>query len=181
MANLTLTKEKSLFLFHVLNNEIPAYLEKHPEAQINTKFSFAVNMAKNVLTPIFTSIHDASKSRIPEFEQFENERKGILESSCERNKAGLPVRTKNGYIIKNEKREYVDAALLSLNERYKDTLEKRKLEEKELEEMLKEEISISICQTSFVNFPSWLTPWQIEQLRPLALEQTDEEIGNLIA
>jgi hypothetical protein len=133
-----------------------------------------------MLSPVFEAIIAASKSKDVAYNQFEKERRAILEAAAERNKAGQPIRTKSGFLITKAKTQEVNEKLAALNATYTEAIKGRAAEEKEIETMLKEEIDVMLCQTSFVNFPKWLDPWQMKVLRPLILE-SDEQLMNLIA
>jgi hypothetical protein len=76
--------------------------------------------------------------------------------------------------------EKLNTELIIIDAKYKDAIVKRELEEKEIDALLKEEIDVVVCQTSFENFPKWLSPVQLKILRPFALE-SDEEIMNLVS
>lgn len=180
MPNLKLKKDDVLNMQYILTTDIPNYLEKHPEDTPNTKFSFLTNYNIEMLKPVFEAIVSASKSKDPAYNEFEKERRTILETSAERNKAGQPIRSKSGFLIAKDKAQAVNDKLAALNEKYAEAIKSRAAEEKEIEAMLKEEIEVMLCQTSFTNFPKWLDPWQMKVLRPLILE-SDEQMMALIA
>lgn len=180
MPTLKLKKDDVLNMHYILATDIPIYLEKHPEANNNTKFSFLTNYNIEMLSPVFEAVIAASKSKDPAYNQFEKERRAILEAAAERNKAGQPIRSKTGFLISKAKTQEVDEKLAVLNKKYAEAIKGRAAEEKEIEAMLKDEIDVALCQTAFENFPKWLDPWQMKVLRPLILE-SDEQIMNLIA
>jgi len=180
MPALKLKKDDVLNMHYILTTDIPVYLEKHPDASTNTKFSFLTNYNIEMLSPVFEAIIAASKSKDPAYNQFEKERREILLAAAERNKAGQPIRSKTGFLIAKNKTQEVNEKLVILNEKYAEAIKSRAVEEKEIETMLKEEIDVMLCQTNFTNFPSWLDPWQMKVLRPLILE-SDEQMMNLIA
>lgn len=180
MPALKLKKDDVLNMHYILTTDIPVYLEKHPEASINTKFSFLTTYNVDMLTPVFEATVNASKSKDPAYNDFEKERRDILIAAAERNKAGQPIRTKSGFLIAKDKAQAVNEKLGTLNEKYAEALKARKEEEKEIEAMLKEEIDVMLCQTSFSNFPTWLDPWQMKVLRPLILE-SDEQMMAFLA
>lgn len=180
MPALKLNKDSVLNMHYILATDIPIYLEKHPEISINTKFSFLLNYNIEMLTPVFEATVNASKSKDPAYNEFEKNRREILVAAAERNKAGQPIRTKSGFLIAKDKAQGVNEKLAALTQKYTEAIETRKTEEKEIEAMLKEEIDVMLCQTSFSNFPTWLDPWQMKVLRPLILE-SDEQMMALIA
>jgi hypothetical protein len=180
MPTLKLKKEDILNIQYTFNNDIPQYLAKNPGAEINTRFSFLINYNADAFTPIIKATAEASKTKIPEYEIYENVRRALLESVADKDAAGKPIKTQNGYKISKEKAEFINAELAKINEQYKDAIAKRAEEEKEIDALLKEDIDVVVCQTSFANFPKWLNPWQLKILRPFALE-SDEQIMSLIA
>jgi CBS domain containing-hemolysin-like protein len=84
MASLKLKNNDILKIQLIFNHTIPKYLAQTPGAEINTRFSFLINYNTIAFEPIIKLLSNATKTKIPEYEMYENERKAMIERYCKK-------------------------------------------------------------------------------------------------
>jgi hypothetical protein len=178
MANVTLSKEKILSLFFVLNVEIPATKQK-----ISTKCAFVFNYNIDILESVVKAIAESTKPNKESEQGYNAYATELMESikpfcvmendKPKLSERGLPL-------IENKHKEVVGPIVEKINEKYKDMLAKKNAEDNEIDSMLKETIDVDLVQVSFNSLPEFLSINQIRMLRPI-IKEDDESIKKLLS
>lgn len=108
-------------------------------------FKYALKKNKDILKLEFDALEEAKKTNCPKFEEYEQKQTEKLKECIEYDENGNPVYVgTNRLKIRDEKVEEFKAAMMLMEEVYKDAFKERAEEVKKYEELLKSEIEIEI-------------------------------------
>jgi hypothetical protein len=136
----------------------------------DNKLKYAIKRNKDILFSHVKSIRESYDTKIERYNEYQLKAEKLLEIYADRDENGTIKQVENnpGYVSLDPKRieEFKKDSALLENE-YKDTIEARNIEVKNYEQLLKEEIEISIYKFSNNLIPIDLDQKNYEILFPL--------------
>lgn len=134
----------------------------------NQKFKYALKKNKDILKSEVDALEEAKKTNCARFEEFEQKQTEKLRECVEFDENGQPVYMGPERIkIRDDKAEEFKAAMLLLEETYKDALLEREKELKEYNELLEGEIELEIHNFNNDDIPVELDQDKYDIIFPL--------------
>jgi hypothetical protein len=175
MSSTTLSKESLLNLYYTLKSDIPSSGYKLP-----TRFTWVCNYNIDALEPICKTIAESTKSgQDAEYNKYIKEMIDTIkpyakveDGKISLSKTGLPL-------IKKECADTVMPLVFEISNKYKAVIDKKKDEDEEISNLLKDNITVDIVKIGFKFLPDFLTQYQMNSLKPM-IQESDEEIKSLL-
>ncbi len=137
----------------------------------DTFFIHAVIKNERLLDPEIKGIEESNKTNVEGYEDYIKERNGLILKYADLNEDGNVKIVGQGFLLKEDLVDEGNKAFKELDEKYKDTLEKRIEEEKQFNELLEEEVEIELQQITLDHFPKKLSKEELKSLEPMIKEE----------
>lgn len=146
-------------------------LKELENEKASVRFSFAVaknlKILENEVQPIYSTIQKPVEGS----EEYEKERKVVIERFCEKDKNGKPKMEGNGqYKIPQENINGLNYELEQLGGKYPDVMKRIQEKEKEIKKLLDEEVDLELRKIHLKDLPEKLSPAQMNILMPIIEE-----------
>jgi hypothetical protein len=158
-------KEKRITFINIYSVLKELENEKAP-----VRFSFAVVKNLKELQNEIEPLQKITMQSIEENEKYESERKDIIEKFCEKDEKGKPKIENNQYKIPPGSMNGFNYEMEQLNVKYPEVKENLDKREKEIQELIQEEIEVKLNKIHLKDLPESLTPKQVEILMPIIEE-----------
>jgi hypothetical protein len=134
---------------------------------VKTKFSYIILTNLSVLDSLVEIIKKVGN---PDdmFKKYDEERATLAKTYAEKDKDNQPIIENNSYKLSGDGLVKFNEEFKKLGETHKDTLEKRRLQLKEVEDILKEDVEIVLSKVKLDLLPeSGITPAMLNILDPI--------------
>jgi len=172
MATVKVIRSELIRLFDVL--------ERSRSKTFNRKLAYALSRTKQFWSSEITAF---SKFQQPsdEFVEYEKKRMELLEKYGKKDKEGNLVVVQNGRVSFGATRdkEMFDVAMNLLEEEYKDCIDNRNGQIKEVSEMLMDEVEVAVYQIPFEMIPEEVD-FELMEVLTLMIKEEDVVIGDMI-
>lgn len=148
-------------------------LKQFETQQLKAKLSYVIGRNMQFLEPEYKSFKK-SLTPPPGYEDYEKERLKLIQKYGQKTPAGhLAIDPRNPNNIPLSDPTSFNTELAKVASNYKDVLEKQKMKEKEIQELLEQEVEVQIFQFSYKLLPTHLTPQQMRAFMPMILDVDD--------
>lgn len=134
-----------------------------------SKFSFTIAKNKEVIKPVMDKLNKIIKPS-DEFSEFDKKRVEINEKFAVRNEKGDIVMKEGRYDIPEDKKEAFEKEIETLKVEYKEAIDEREAQKKEVEDFLKEEITLEFRTMPLSIIPEDINVDEMDILAPLVEE-----------
>jgi hypothetical protein len=132
------------------------------------KFAYCVAKNKRLIEQELKILEDILKSTNA-FREYETKRIQVCEKNCVKDPSGKPILDKNGNFDILNKASF-DSEMNPLMEQYKDTIDHRKKQVDEFQEMMGKQVEVEVHQIKLEDIPQDITPKQMDIIMPLVKE-----------
>lgn len=125
------------------------------------KFAYGISKNLNLLKPEVNALNEARKPS-PEFGLYDKERVELAQKHAEKDEKGKTVTLNGQYQIVDQ--EAFDKEFKELQEKHKETLEKREVQMKEFNDLLDKEVEITLHKIKLEDVPQNITTAQMNSI-----------------
>lgn len=152
--------------------EIMGMISRLQENELPLKFSYGLSKNSRILEPETKTLQEAMKPD-EKFLEYDKKRVDLAKKHASKDKKGKPIVNDNQYQLENE--EKFESEFENLKEKHKDTIEKQKQKQDEMNDLLEQETEISAYQISIKSFPQKIIGNYLKILLPF-IKEKDQEI-----
>lgn len=154
--------------------EINAALDRLGAQKVGVKFAYGLAKNRKLIEAEVAALKEASKPT-PEFLEFEAKRQKLCERYAVKKENGAPMTVDYGggsgiYIIEPIKQKEFDRELDALKTENEEVIDDQEKRNKQVEEILKDEVDIEFCKMKLDAFPEEMEVAVISLLYPLIEE-----------
>lgn len=147
---------------------------------------FSIAVATNTAEIIDKTkiIYDLFSRPLPKLQEYENERTKLCEKYAKKDNEGnakkhVDERGIPRYVIDEKKQKDFDLELEELGNKYKDTIQLVLDRNKELANLLNENVKTNLVKLDYNSLPDFINPKQINILMPILNNIPEQEVTNL--
>lgn len=158
-----LTRRELMNIMSVLNSLNGSY---------SVKMKYAIKKNKDLLKNEVEAVEEASQTNSKRYKEYDEKRMKKIEEYAERENGKIKLLPDNRSVkIKEDKLDDFNAAILLLQEEYKEGIEEREKEVKEFDNFIKEEIEVEVFKISNDIIPNDISQGAYEVLFPLIKDE----------